>query len=49
MRTPWEVDEDDEGYDVLDALLTGMLVIGVTLLWAGLLGLFVGVLWGWMS
>jgi hypothetical protein len=49
MRTPWDVDEEDEGYDELDAALTALLVLAIALLCSGLIGLFVGVLWGWMS
>jgi hypothetical protein len=47
MKTPIEF--EDETTDELDAVLTGLLVIALTLLSAGLIGLFLGVLWGWMS
>jgi hypothetical protein len=47
MKPPIEFDENADIY--VDAILTGLLVIAVTLICAGLLGLGLGVVWGWME
>jgi hypothetical protein len=48
MKNPWE-EIDNEVPEALDAILTGLLVIAVTLICAGLLGLGLGVVWGWVE